>query len=505
MAIIVEPVLTLEKVRECLEEHHEQPSLDYKRAMDLKNTKDVLELAKDVGAFQSEPRGGFIAIGADDHGRLVDDMAPVDTGQFDESRLRSRLEGYFSGPIDVRSAVHDVDGVTMVLIYVAPARDGWNIFAKNGEYKDSVTNKSAFVFREGDVFVRRGTSSVRWRSEDQQRVIQQLIASRREDWRRELRHELATAADVSASAEALRRGISSGPLSWRLDAEGFDELALQLIRGSDEIPLRRMLFEVQRDASSLYGEGSDELGDLLDRVTEFAALAVAYRKRDWLNSAIKVLVRIYENGFDERGYEILTKRSVDLWLEIVTRVHALGALAVRLEDWRSVALLAGQRPRGDQFGWYGSWLRHGLTMGARANLVEDDNNVIARAANAVRRLSAVRPDIALESEDLLSSLCQFDVYGCLHVMGARRSIDSGNFYPTFARYSSWRSEPAFIKLIEDGEAKTAIFPEDSEWLAVCMRELVERAGIEGMRYMSWMGVNSDVINNFLRENPATNA
>jgi len=505
MAIIVEPVLTPEKLRECLKEQHEQPSLDYKRAMDLKTTKDVLELAKDVGAFQSEPRGGFIAIGADDQGQLVDDMAGIDTAQFDESRLRPRLEGYFSGPIDVRSAVHDVDGTQMVLIYIGPARDGWNIFAKNGEYKDPTTGKSAFVFREGDVFVRRGTSSVRWRSEDQQRVVQQLIAGRREAWRRELREELAAGAEVSTSVQALRRGGSSGPLSWRLDAEGFDELALQLLRGDDDIPLRRMLFEVQRDASSLYDEGSDELGDLLDRVTEFARLALAYHRMDWLASTIRVLVRIYGNGFDERGYEIMTKKSVDLWLEIVARVHALGALAVRLEDWQSVALLAGQRPRGDQFRWYGSWLRHGLTMGARANLVEGDNNVIARGANVARRLSALRPDIALESSDLLTSLCQFDVYGCLHVMGVRRSIDSGNFYPTFARYDSWRSEPAFIKLIEDTDARTAIFPEDAEWLAVCMRELIERAGNEGMRYMSWTGLYSDVINKFLTENPPRNA
>jgi hypothetical protein len=499
VAIIVEPVLTVEKLRECLNEQHEQAALDYKRSMDLKTTKDVLELAKDVGAFQAEPNGGYIVVGADGHGAPVDDMSDVDKLQFDEARLRSRLEGFFSAPIDLGSAVHSIDGKTLVLIYVGPAKNGWNIFARNGEYQDPVSRQSRFVFREGEVFVRRGTSSVRWRSEDQERLLRQVMAVRRESWRKELREELSATTEVRTSVENLRRGGKGEALSWRLDAAGFDELVLQLLRNVDDIPLRRMLFEARRDATSLHRSGSNELADAIDRVAELAALALAYRRSEWFEVAVDTLVRIYENGFDHRGFEIGNRASVELWLEVVSRVHALGALATRLEAWGAVAHLASRRPRGEQFKWYGSWLRHGLTMAARANMVDGESNLIARGANVARRLEALCPDTDPADEELVTSLCQFDVYGCFNVMGARRSTDSGNFYPSFSRYQSYRSEPAFVRLIDDVDVRTQIFGEDLEWLAVCMKELIYRAEHEGMRYMSWMGLNDERIQLFLTE------
>jgi hypothetical protein len=499
VAIIVEPVLTLEKLRECLNEQHEQPALDYKRSMDLKTTKDVLELAKDVGAFQSEPNGGYIVVGADGQGTPVDDMIGIDTLQFDEARLRSRLEGYFSAATDLRSAIHSVDGKILVLIYIGPAKNGWNMFARNGEYQDPTSKQSRFIFREGEVFVRRGTSSVRWRAEDQERLLQQVMTARRESWRKELREELSATARVRASVEHLRRGGDSETLSWRIDVAGFDELVLQLLRDADDIPLRRMLFEARRDATSLYKSGPNELTDLIDRVAELAALALSYSRNDWFESAIAVLVRIYENGFDHRGFETENRASVELWLEVVSRVHALGALATRLGAWDAVAHLASRRPRGEQFKWYGSWLRHALTMAARANMIDGELNLIARSANIVRRLEVLRPDIDPTDEELVTSLCQFDVYGCFNVMGARKSIDSGNFYPSFARYQSHRSEPAFLRLIDDAEVRNGIFGEDLEWLAVCMKTLIYRAEHEGMRYMNWIGLNDGRVQEFLRE------
>jgi hypothetical protein len=68
MAVVVEPILTEEKLRSLLAEAHEQPCLDYKRSLDLTVRRDVVELAKDVAAMQSEAAGGYIVVGADDHG-----------------------------------------------------------------------------------------------------------------------------------------------------------------------------------------------------------------------------------------------------------------------------------------------------------------------------------------------------------------------------------------------------------------------------------------------------
>lgn len=63
---VVEPVLTLEKLRQLLEEGHESEGLDYKRSCVSTSTRRRTELAKDVAAMQIE--GGFLVIGADTQG-----------------------------------------------------------------------------------------------------------------------------------------------------------------------------------------------------------------------------------------------------------------------------------------------------------------------------------------------------------------------------------------------------------------------------------------------------
>jgi len=45
MAVVVEPVLTEEKLLVLLAEGHEQPALDYKRRLDLAETRDFVDLA----------------------------------------------------------------------------------------------------------------------------------------------------------------------------------------------------------------------------------------------------------------------------------------------------------------------------------------------------------------------------------------------------------------------------------------------------------------------------
>ena len=54
---------------------HESAGLDYKATLDLRQTRDLVELAKDVGAMQVD--GGYIVVGTDDQGRLVPGQEPA--------------------------------------------------------------------------------------------------------------------------------------------------------------------------------------------------------------------------------------------------------------------------------------------------------------------------------------------------------------------------------------------------------------------------------------------
>jgi hypothetical protein len=118
---------------------------------------------------------------------------------------------------------------------------------------------------------------------------------------------------------------------------------------------------------------------------------------------------------------------------VVARIYGMGALAVRLGSWQAVHELAIQHPPGETFRHYGSWLRHALTMGYRANVLSQENNsgLMARGHNVVRSVSALHPDSTIDDEAILDSLCQFDALACLAVIGERESFDSSNFYPQF--------------------------------------------------------------------------
>src|SRR6266702_2332309 len=145
MAVVVEPVLSDEKLRSLLDEGHEQPSLDYKRTLNLAERQDIVEFAKDVAAMQSQELGGYIVIGADDHGAVVPDVTPDFAKLLDEATVRGKLMKYLAEPLDIHCAEHAVSGHTVILIYVGPHQHGWAVFKCEGTYQDG--KRQATVFR----------------------------------------------------------------------------------------------------------------------------------------------------------------------------------------------------------------------------------------------------------------------------------------------------------------------------------------------------------------------
>lgn len=500
MAVVVEPVLTEEKLRLLLAEGHEQSSLDYKRKLNLDDKRDVVELAKDVAAMQSEPLGGYVVVGADDNGHVVAEMTEQLASLFDETKVRAKLKKYLAEPFEIRVARHVINNSIVILIYAGPAEHGWCVFAVNGEYSAPGQRAPTVVFRIGEVFVRHGTASERWTSADLGRLVKQTIAKRKEEWRAEYREELAALAATGITATKLV-ALPASAISWRLDAHGFDELVTELIRRNDDIPLRQMLVKLPSDAAELLGSNPDELETLLDRLTSFGALALQFERREWLQRVIKAFVSVYEAGFDKTGQERTEPEVVQLWLDIASRVSALGGLAVRLEDWESVHNLADRRPNGNSFGHFGGWIRHAVTYAARARVFErDKRGLIARAHNVVRAVDATHFDVEADSERVLDSLCRFDALGCLVVIGERGSLKSGNFYPSFSHYYSRRTEPIFRALIENREMRARIFPGTDRFLADALNELNSIANSESFQYNGWDGLEDDQVRAFVTSN-----
>lgn len=502
MAVVVEPIVTAEKLAALLAEQCEQSELDYKSTLNLAKgqAKDLIEFAKDVAAMQSNPDGGYIVVGADDKGQVIGLSAEL-AKHFDEATLRPKLEKYLTAP-KIHCQVHDHDGKAVALVYIAPNPYGWCVIHTNGEYNEPGSGKPKIIFRHGDVFVRRGTSSERWTDADRERLLTQIIARRKDAWLKERIAETTAQAGLTRTVDNLTH-VPVASLTWQLDHETFDELVTELLRRDDDIPLRRLLTRTGHDASQLLGADADELGRLLDRLTAFAALTIDYERTAWLQRATAAFERIYEVGFNEQGHDRSEMPVVRLWFDIITRMYALGALAVRKRSWSDVKLIADRRPEGEAFNYYGSWLRHAITTAAHANIFENEGKagLLARAHNTIRDLQPLHSDRNADHPSILNSLCQFDVYSSLVVIGERGMVDSRNFYTNFSRYYAHRSTPAFETMVTDQPVRTALFDGDDRLLAHAIKALDHYAQAEGFRYNGWFGLQSKVVSSFLQDNP----
>lgn len=160
------PAIDPTTLRELLAAGHESDTVDFKRSLDLGDTRAVVELAADVAAFQFD--GGYLVIGVDNFGSPTGELTPAQLRLLDEATLRPKLERYLPGPIDLRVVQQQIDGNTVVLIRVGRHPDGFVIMKADGQTSE------ALVFRKGDVYMRHGTSSERWNQSDIPRIRQRL-------------------------------------------------------------------------------------------------------------------------------------------------------------------------------------------------------------------------------------------------------------------------------------------------------------------------------------------
>jgi Schlafen, AlbA_2 len=155
--------------------------------------------------------GGFIVVGADDHGGVVG-IEEREQRLFDEATVRAKMLKFLPDSISLRCARHQIDGKLLALIYVAPNAEGFAVFKTDGRYTED--NGPKTVFRAGDVFVRHGSASERWRQDDIERIRKRLVERRKEQWRREsteeLRLQLATALQTQTTARGPKAALERG-------------------------------------------------------------------------------------------------------------------------------------------------------------------------------------------------------------------------------------------------------------------------------------------------------
>jgi hypothetical protein len=290
--VVVDGIVSDEKLAELLALQAEYPELDYKRSLNLSTTEDAVELAKDIGAMQV--RGGYIVIGVDAHGAPVEDLDDVDMRPFDEANLTPKMLRWLPRPLELRTSIAERDGHRVVLVYVGRHLGGCAFFTADGQYEKR--DRSVVAFRRGDVFWRDGTRSVRMSQDGLEHVIARRVADARAAWLTE-QNELRRQERVDLETAYEGRRLIEGPLGTvNLDMDGreLSAAALEFLRRGDTIGLAHLMNDARARAHAFIDrdEIEAELGALLDKLACLAAAFLHYEQTEWFDRVIGLLVEI---------------------------------------------------------------------------------------------------------------------------------------------------------------------------------------------------------------------
>lgn len=505
--VVLDGRVSDEKLNELLSLQAEYPELDYKQKIDLAVTGDLVELAKDVGAMQV--RAGYVVVGVDNSGVPVADMNDIDTRAFDEASLVPRLLRYLPEPLELRTRVAERDGNTIVLIFIGRHPSGCAIFRADGQYEKDGELKT--VFRAGDVFWRDGTRSVRITQQGFEEIIARRIADAKGGWLEE-QQEVRQRDRAELEAAYASRGLATatlGSVNLDLDSDTLGLAALELVRADDSVALVHLLEDALTRARESIdrGEVETELADVLDKLTCLAATFLRYEQSEWFGRIVATLTQIYSLPLTPelaRQYAYNTYINPEdaaprVWLQIITRVYALGALAVRQEDWEAVRTLTLQQPT-HLLDYDANWLRHALTMVSRAqHLREQQSNLLSLARAHIERLGCLRPDgLASDSDAGLTSVTQFDVLSNVAAIDGAGDVDARVFYSNFARFRQERIQPVVERLLRDDEMRSALFRRDDDDLAIALHQIGRMAREEGFRHDGFWGWERTPVADFIQ-------
>lgn len=201
-------------------DHGEGDELDFKADCNLRNRQAIVALAKHVGAFSAA--GGHLIIGVREDGSPAGRLSRDAAALFDEATLRSKLAPqYLPETISLTTAVHDVEGVPVVIVYVTAHPNGFVVMQRDGDYEDAAGHQQK-AFRAGDVYVRRGSASRVWNHEEAEAALNRAVTLRR------------------SLAHAASRG-SRSPRDWRAGAADRSRSGCELHLAAGQRCVRRHL------------------------------------------------------------------------------------------------------------------------------------------------------------------------------------------------------------------------------------------------------------------------
>lgn len=492
------PAASAETLERLMATQVETPQLDFKETLNLDSKIHAQALAKDIAAMSA--LGGHIVVGTNERGQPSGLHTDRHRDLLDESRLRAKVGPYLPSDIGFRSAWHDVGGQAVTLIAVERYSSGVCLMACDGN------NEKGKAFQAGDVFVRRGTSTVRANRADMETLIGRVRNELRESVRVEVRQEWQSAA----TALIPQAGHTLPVLEWPLDLDAFTHaVAAHLLHGKD-VGLRRLLIELPRETAQFArgSRGIERTGDILDRAAVILTQTMIAREDALFHLTLRQLGQAYDRAVEDRSPASAVP-APPMGMMMLERLQAIGALTVRAGHFDLTQALVLQSTRTARRA-SPLWIMDMQRRATSADLYRDGAHgggapryvwPLSRARDAVQRNSRLAPDVLPDDEYLMTSLCEFAFLADLLAvdrLGSHRAVIAGG---NFAGWYSERTDPIVVDLLDpESNVRQAIFPKSNAALAEALTTIREYAARSGsVTGPPWDGYEDRQIIDFLRE------
>lgn len=435
----------------------ESDRLDFKRQVDLADTRAKLQFVKDVLAMANNPPGGHLLIGVEDDGSIPAHKTKIHNRKtYDAAALQEMVNAYTECAVRLETQIHEIQEHDVVIVLIHSTDEGLPIpIAKDGSYAGKKGGQQ-LVFRKGDIFVRDGAANARIRWSHWASILKERDDRLREQARDDVDSMLKKFYGHQ-NRLALQNVVSIEELELESSLATFQEVVVKHVTSGNNKPLVRFMLKLR---TSLVAEDSIEaLTHALDRLTVIGCESAVTENEEVESASIETFQKIFD--------EISVRQKAPMQLELLKRVYIFGSLLIRLGRFSSVHRIIAHDKQREPEQYANTWIGH---IQSEAGLRDFEgrglsNQPINTALNLARRRPEFVPDLspaAYDSNDLdekdplLNSLCQFSFVQAWVANVAKKSIWEG-FSDAFICRSE-RTQGIYFLVFRDEKTREDLFP-----------------------------------------------